>query len=152
MGYCRCSRCRHPNYFVLLKKLNGIHHIFTTSRIFRLSMLSGFGAFLFYLLNKFYMRDLLNWSFGRNYLNDVLAGILIVGIVNVLSVMGNQRRLLLISLPRILVFTFCCGVFWEYVTPLYLHYSISDPYDVVMYMFGGFCYWIMIRMRLKRLK
>ncbi|WP_172369514.1 hypothetical protein [Sporosarcina jiandibaonis] len=97
-----------------------------------------------YLLNKFFMRDLLNWSFGNNYLNDVLAGILIVGIVNALSIIGNQSRLLLIRLPRILFFLFFCGMFWEYITPLYIFYSISDPYDVAAYMFGGFCYWILI--------
>ena len=111
-----------------------------------MSFSAGFGALLLYILNKFYLRDLLNWSFGKYYLNDVLAGLLIVGIVNILSIYGNQRRLLLIRLPRILVFTFLCGVFWEYITPLYLHYSISDPFDVVAYMFGGFCYWIVIRM------
>ncbi len=117
---------------------------FTTSSLFRLSIWSGFGVSLLYLLNKFFMRDLLNWSFGNNYLNDVLAGILIVGIVNALSIIGNQSRLLLIRLPRILFFLFFCGMFWEYITPLYIFYSISDPYDVAAYMFGGFCYWILI--------
>ena len=111
-----------------------------------MSFSAGFGALILYILNKFYLRDLLNWSFGKYYLNDVLAGILIVGIVNILSIYGNQRRLLLIKLPRILIFTFLCGMFWEYVTPLYIHYSVSDPIDVVAYMFGGFCYWIMVRL------
>jgi hypothetical protein len=119
--------------------MNKIYHLFKTSKLMRISFFAGCGTFLVYILNKFYLRDLLNWSFSKNYLNDVLAGILIVGIVNVLSIIGNQRRLLLISLPRILIFTFLCGVFWEYVTPLYLH-----PYDVVAYMFGGFCYWILV--------
>lgn len=118
----------------------------------RISIFLGFAAFLVYLLNKIFLRDFLNWSFGNNYLNDVLAGILIVGVVNVLSIIGNQKRLLLINLPRILIFTFLCGVFWEYVTPLYLRYSISDPYDIVAYMFGGVSYWIVIRLRLRRLK
>jgi hypothetical protein len=124
--------------------MNKIYHLFKTSKLMRISFFAGCGTFLVYILNKFYLRDLLNWSFSKNYLNDVLAGILIVGIVNVLSIIGNQRRLLLISLPRILIFTFLCGVFWEYVTPLYLHYSISDPHDVAAYMFGGFCYWILV--------
>jgi hypothetical protein len=144
LGYCRGSRCSHPHYFDFLRKLNEIYNLFTTSRLFRLSILSGFAAFLLYLLNKFYMRDLLNWSFVNNYLNDVLAGILIVGFVNVLSIIGNQSRILLIRLPRIFVFTFLCGMFWEYITPLYLHDSISDPYDVMAYTFGGFCYWILL--------
>ncbi|WP_210469302.1 hypothetical protein [Sporosarcina sp. 6E9] len=126
--------------------LNKIYHLFKTSKLLRLSFSAGFGAFSLYTLNKFYLRDLLNWSFGKYYLNDVLAGLLIVGIVNILSIYGNQRRLLLIKLPRILVFTLLCGMFWEYVTPVYLHYSVSDPFDVAAYMFGGLCYWIIIRM------
>ena len=111
----------------------------------RLSVLLGVGAFLLYALNKFYIAVQLNWSFAQNYLNDVLAGLLVVAVVNILALLSNEGRLLLTRLGRVLFFTLLCGVFWEYVTPLYLHYSVSDPFDVAAYMFGGFLNWGIIK-------
>ncbi|MDS9470714.1 hypothetical protein [Sporosarcina pasteurii] len=119
------------------------------SRIVQLSLLVGSLAFVLYIVNKTFFTKRYDWTFAHYYLNDVLAGILIVAIVNVLAVLSHQRRLLLISLIRILVFTLACGLFWEYVTPLYVTYSVWDPFDVLAYMFGGFCNWCIIRFELR---
>ena len=37
------------------------------------------------------------------------------------------------------------GLFWEYVTPLFRENTVSDIWDVVAYMMGGFLYWILTR-------
>ena len=30
-----------------------------------------------------------------------------------------------------------CGLFWEYITPLYLPRSVSDPWDILAVLLGG---------------
>lgn len=30
-----------------------------------------------------------------------------------------------------------CGLFWEYITPLYLPRSVSDPWDILAALLGG---------------
>ncbi|MBU9720884.1 MULTISPECIES: hypothetical protein [Bacillaceae] len=67
---------------------------------------------------------------------------MIVAITNICILMGKQYKLYLYNLKRILLFTLIVGVFWEYITPLYYSSSVSDPWDVVAYMFGGVLYWI----------
>lgn len=118
----------------------------------RLSVLLGVGAFLLYIMNKFYIAVQFNWPFAQHYLNDVLAGILVVAIVNILAVLSNEGRLLLTNLGRVLVFTFLCGMFWEYVTPIYLQYSVSDPFDVMAYMVGGFLNWSILSISMYKVK
>ena len=116
-----------------------------TNELFQISVLTGIATPLLYIVNRFYLKNILDWLFIQHYFNDILAGMLIVAIVNAMAILGNQRRLLLINLVRILLFTFMCGVFWEYVTPLYLTYSVSDPFDIAAYMFGGILYWSIIQ-------
>lgn len=36
-----------------------------------------------------------------------------------------------------LALAFFCGLFWEFVTPLYLSRSVSDPWDVLAVLLGG---------------
>ena len=38
---------------------------------------------------------------------------------------------------------FCCGVFWEYVTPLFRVETVSDPFDILTYIVGGILYWLL---------
>lgn len=120
--------------------------VYKESVFIRVSSTAGSSAILLYIINRLYLKNLFEWTFIQHYFNDVLAGVLIVAMANVFAVIGGQRRLLLISFVRILVFTFVCGVFWEYVTPLYLAYSVSDPLDVFAYMVGGTLYWGIIRL------
>ena len=34
-------------------------------------------------------------------------------------------------------FLLCCGLFWEYVAPLLVSGSVSDPLDLLAYLVGG---------------
>lgn len=118
-------------------KNGSVLRLYKQSALFRLSAIAGSVAVAFYIANKVYITNLFDVAFAQYYLNDVLAGVLIVSFVNILAVISNQRKLLLTKPLHILVFTLICGLFWEYVTPLYLTYSVSDPFDVIAYMCGG---------------
>ena len=44
------------------------------------------------------------------------------------------------------VFILCmCGMFWEYVTPLFRKDTISDPCDIIAYLIGGIIYWYLLK-------
>ena len=38
-----------------------------------------------------------------------------------------------------------CGLFWEYVTPLYLPRSVSDPWDILAVWLGGTVMLVLLR-------
>ena len=47
-------------------------------------------------------------------------------------------------------FPLACGLFWEYVTPLYLPCSVSDPWDVLAVWLGGMGMLLCLRRRRSR--
>ena len=47
-------------------------------------------------------------------------------------------------------FLLACGLFWEYVTPLYLPRSVSDPWDVLAVWLGGMGMLLCLRRRRSR--
>ena len=74
---------------------------------------------------------------------DLLAGALMLCVVNAaLEAAGRQtvRRFLPAS-----AFLLGCGWFWEYVTPLYLSHSVSDPRDMAAAWLGGMVMLIWMR-------
>lgn len=101
-----------------------------------------------YVLN----RATLGWSSGTAlhtfracYLADVLAGALILCVMNVLLTWAHGRDGRFRPIRRPLTagaFLLGCGLFWEYVTPLYRPGSVSDPWDLLAYLAGGLlCLW-----------
>lgn len=40
-----------------------------------------------------------------------------------------------------------CGCFWEFVTPLYLSRSVTDPWDLAAYWIGAMGYLGAVRLR-----
>lgn len=79
--------------------------------------------------------------FLSGYGADVLAGAWILCFLNLLLVWSGRqpvRRMV----PAVL-FVLGCGLFWEYITPLYLARSVSDPLDVAVYLTGGIFYMMM---------
>ncbi len=37
---------------------------------------------------------------------------------------------------------FLCGLFWEYIAPMFRHDTVSDIFDIAAYLFGGVIFWI----------
>ena len=81
----------------------------------------------------------------QNHLNDVLAGVLLLCYINALSIVSNQPKLIVTRLSTVALITLSSGLFWEYITPIYLSKSVSDPLDVIAYIAGGVLYWILTK-------
>lgn len=90
---------------------------------------------ILYILNRFVLiprtgSRLLAWHGA-----DFLAGGLMVCLLSALLECSGRpplRRWLSAT-----VFLLGCGLFWEYVTPLYLTRSVSDPRDLLAVWLGG---------------
>lgn len=84
------------------------------------------------------LSPLLDWYFA-----DFLAGGLMLCILN-LALMAAKRP----PVRRLWTaagFALVCGLFWEYMTPLYLARSVSDPWDVAAATLGGIVMWLILR-------
>lgn len=92
---------------------------------------------ILYFGNKYYLRTYLQFWMFRNHFNDVLAGMLLSLAVCVLSRVWLGKEL---PAGWILYIVLCAGVYWEFVAPMYLSYSISDKWDIVAYITGGMLY------------
>jgi len=75
------------------------------------------------------------------YMNDILAGVLVVAFFNFAFSFYSVRTICLNTLLTILTFTFICGLFWEYIAPLYKPKSTGDYKDIIAYCCGGIIYY-----------
>ena len=75
------------------------------------------------------------------YFHDLLAGAAMLLTVNTLLTMARQAPFLN-PLP-VSVLILACGFFWEFITPMYLSRSVSDPWDLLAYWCGAMgCLWL----------
>jgi hypothetical protein len=140
LGSGRYSRAIYHNTIALVG---------CTNRVFFIkSLLSVLMVILIYLFNTLHLKHQTDAPFIQNHLNDVLVGIFLLALINILSLLFNQPKLIVQRLPIGLGVTLLAGLFWEYVTPLYLTRSVSDPLDLIAYLLGGFVYWYMTKARL----
>lgn len=101
-----------------------------------------------YFLNRFVLiphtagtlHRLLAWHFA-----DLLAGGLMLCVLGaLLAAAGRPLRLRVLPVSAYLL---GCGWFWEYVTPLYLFRSVSDPRDILAVWLGGMGMLLFLRRR-----
>lgn len=80
-------------------------------------------------------------AFCTGYVGDILAGALIFAVLNLFLTLAGFRPVRRI-LPATL-FLLLCGLFWEFVTPLYRPDSVTDVWDIPAYWLGGvlMCLW-----------
>lgn len=80
--------------------------------------------------------------FLDSYFNDILAGCIIVAIVNLLLSFGRINP----SVKPLPCLGLClvCGLVWEYVTPLYKPSAVCDLWDIAAYMIGGLIWCIIV--------
>ncbi|NLM45185.1 MAG: hypothetical protein GX200_00080 [Firmicutes bacterium] len=97
-----------------------------------------------FLVNKYCLKRLINHPFLHFYFHDLLAPLLLLSYSNMLLAWFNFRGRRIRSLPAILLLVLAAGLFWEYVTPLYLPHSTSDPLDLLAYLAGGMLYWLLV--------
>ena len=82
--------------------------------------------------------------FLSGYGADVLAGAWILCFLNLLLVWSGRKPVR--CMVAAMLFVFGCGIFWEYITPLYLSRTVSDSVDVAAYLVGG-CVYMLIERR-----
>lgn len=100
---------------------------------------------LLYLLNQQFKGQISNESikwFISSYFNDIIGGITFMAYTNLVL---SFRNIIMSKLWQIELLMFSCGLFWEFITPLYRVDTVSDIWDIFAYMLGGILYWVIIR-------
>lgn len=98
-----------------------------------------------YAVNRFVLIPVTGWRLLAWYGADFLAGGMMLCILNAALVLAQRPPLghpLAAS-----AFAVGCGLFWEYVTPLYLARSVSDPWDVAAVWLGAMVMLMWLRRR-----
>lgn len=88
-----------------------------------------------YGLNRFCLVPLTGSRLLAWHGADALAGAWMLCLVELLLELAKRpplRRLI-----PVWTYLLGCGLFWEYVTPLYLPRSVSDPWDILAVWLGG---------------
>ena len=86
-------------------------------------------------------------QFVSGYGADVLAGAWILCFLNLVLVWSGRRPIR--RMGWAVLFVLGCGIFWEYITPLYLSRTVSDPLDMAAYLAGGCVYLLFERGELR---
>lgn len=76
------------------------------------------------------------------YFNDMIGGITFCAYCSLMLSLCNKS---INKLFQILLLMFFCGIFWEYVTPLFRLNTVSDPFDILAYILGGIIYWSLLK-------
>lgn len=92
-----------------------------------------------YALNRFFLvpntHGLLHRLLSGHFADFLAGGMMLIILCTALRLSGHKLPK---ALPA-LAFLLACGLFWEYITPLYLPRSVSDPWDIVAVLLGGGC-------------
>ena len=95
-----------------------------------------------YVLNNLFLkqntRGILR-EFLICYFNDIMAPIVLLAYSNILLGTKGKR---LYRIRHILLFCLCAGLVWEFFAPIIKKGSVTDPCDMIAYLFGGSVYWI----------
>lgn len=76
------------------------------------------------------------------YFNDTVGGITFIAYCNLVFSFYCRK---MIKLWQIELLMFFCGVFWEYLTPVFRKDTVTDVRDILAYMSGGFIYWVIMK-------
>ena len=79
--------------------------------------------------------------FLYSYFKDIVGASAFIGCCNIIL---YNFKIGVYKILYIEIFLFFCGLFWEFVTPLYRQ-TISDVNDIFAYMLGGFIYWVIFK-------
>ena len=98
-----------------------------------------------YAVNRIWLRHVFSNWFIHGYLNDILAGTLILAYANLIIGLTPLFDRVIVSLSQIAIFITAAGFYWEFITPLYRQPTAADPYNLVAYGFGAALYYTIIR-------
>ena len=104
-----------------------------------------------YLLNKskglFYF---LPFAFGRNYMNDLLAGVLFPAFLN-LTLEFSKYDVRVSNLIHLVLIALGCSFVWEFIYPAFINNaSTSDLLDCACYVVGSVIYFSLFNFVMER--
>lgn len=82
--------------------------------------------------------------FLRCHFNDLLGGISFAAYVNFILSFSNWTTFRFVKLVHLIIQGVCCGIVWEWITPLFINTSTGDFGDVVAYVVGMIIYWFLV--------
>ena len=102
-------------------------------------LLTAAGLMGLYALNRFVLiphtGGLLHRLLSGHFADFLAGGMMVVILFAALRLSGRNPPKVMSALVLLLA----CGLFWEYVTPLYLPRSVGDPWDILAAVLGGGC-------------
>ncbi len=97
------------------------------------------GLMSLYLLNRFWWiphsGGVLHRVLSCWFADFLAGGMMMVVLFAALRLANRPHPKPILCLTQAL----CCGLFWEYITPLYLPRSTSDPWDILAVLLGAAC-------------
>ncbi|WP_426350247.1 hypothetical protein ACPWSR_03140 [Alloiococcus sp. CFN-8] len=102
-----------------------------------------------YAFNRFYLKSIIEIPvlsvILRNHFNDFLAGVAFLAYLNFILSYYKMGKYQVNNFIGAIITAFLCGVFWEFITPLYKVNSTSDWFDILAYILGSSSYIIMTK-------
>ena len=99
---------------------------------------------LLYFLNNLFFKKVTTGGlniFMVGYFNDLICPFFFLSYCNTLLLsVGKEIK----KLKWLLVFSFCAGVVWEFVAPIFKKTSVTDVFDLICYLLGTFFYWLVL--------
>lgn len=89
-----------------------------------------------YLLNQALLKGT-SVPFFTNHLNDVLAGVIILAWSDMLARSGSREEAFIRSPLGGTAIIAIASIAWEGVAPMFIRWSVGDPWDVLAYAVGG---------------
>lgn len=100
--------------------------------------------FMMYVINQKLLKKTQN-IFFQGYFNDLLAPILLLAFSNFLLSFYEKEW----KGKNIYIVIVICGIYWEFITPLYKKDSVCDVLDMIMYI-GGASIYSLLRFLIER--
>lgn len=97
-----------------------------------------------YGVNRFWIKEISDNTFMHCYFNDVHAMPVLLAYSNILVALTGQQRWEFTSFTRVVPLAVACGLFWEYVAPLFKPSAVTDPWDLCAYMAGAVFYVMLV--------
>ncbi len=102
-------------------------------------------ALCLYGISKYYLGKILEIPFMQWYFNVIMGGIIFgVVICTANRFLAKTRNY---SCSIYILFFLIAGVYWEFVAPIYINTSVSDITDIVVYLTGGICLLLLLKIR-----
>lgn len=107
-----------------------------------------------YSFNRFYLKSIIEIPvlsvILKNHFNDFLAGVAFLAYLNFILSYYKMGKYQVNNFRSAILIAFLCGIFWEFITPLYKDNSTSDWLDILAYMLGSSSYILTTKISLLR--